>query len=222
MKKLSIAIDGPASAGKSTIAKIIAKNQQLIYLDTGAMYRAVTWAALQNNIDFADETALCQLIDQGQIKFENMADGQHVFWNQQDITLAIRTDEVTRNVSEVSAHELVRQKLVHEQQAYAKLGGIVMDGRDIGTHVMPNADVKIFLVASVDARAERRYKENLAKGLPADLEQLKKDIQARDEYDSTRKVSPLKKAEDAIEVDTTSMNIDDVVQTIEQIIATQA
>lgn len=218
MKRISIAIDGPASAGKSTIAKIIAKKNGFIYLDTGAMYRTVTWLALENNVSFSDEQAILSLMKTGKINFKQEKDGQHVFWNDIDVTKAIRTSIVTSNVSEVSAHKLVRETLVTEQQEYAKNGEIVMDGRDIGTYVLPNAEVKIFLIASVDERAKRRYKENLAKGLPADLEELKVAIQKRDEYDSNRLVSPLKKADDAIEIDTTGLSIEQVVEKIEEII----
>lgn len=218
MKSLQIAIDGPASAGKSTIAKIIAQEKNYIYLDTGAMYRATTWAAIQNNVSFSDEAGLLRLLETHNIHFKNQLDGQHVFWDDEDITMSIRQDDVSRNVSEVSAHPKVRAYLVKEQQRYAQNGGVVMDGRDIGTAVLPHADVKIFLIASVEERAERRYKENLEKGIPCDLETLKEDIAKRDHLDSTREVSPLVKADDAIEVDTTGISIDGVVAKINCII----
>lgn len=219
MKKISIAIDGPASAGKSTVAKILAAKLGYVYVDTGAMYRAVTWAAQQAGVAASDEAALVQLMDEHRIHFVQEEDGQHTFWDNQDITLAIRQPEVTNEVSEVSAHSKVRERLVKQQQDYGVEGGIVMDGRDIGTTVLPNAEVKIFLVASVEERAERRYKENLGKGIPTDFETLKKEIADRDHYDSTREVSPLVQAEDAVRVDTTGLGIDEVVAEIEKVMA---
>lgn len=219
MKKISIAIDGPASAGKSTVAKILAAKLGYVYVDTGAMYRAVTWAAQQAGIAASDEVALVQLMDEHRIHFAQEEDGQHTFWDDQDITLAIRQPEVTNEVSEVSAHSKVRERLVKQQQDYGVEGGIVMDGRDIGTTVLPNAEVKIFLVASVEERAERRYKENLEKGITTDFETLKKEIADRDHYDSTREVSPLVQAEDAVRVDTTGLGIDEVVAEIEKVMA---
>lgn len=218
MKKLVIAIDGPASAGKSTIAKIIAKDLNYIYIDTGAMYRTATWLAQQHHLDDTDEEDIVRLLQGGQLQFVQQEDGQHVLWNDEDITAAIRLPEIAKHVSAVSALPKVREYLVEQQQAYGKEGGVVMDGRDIGTTVFPNADVKIFLIASVDERAERRYKENQEKGIPCDLEQLKKDIAHRDYLDSTREVSPLKKADDAIEVDTTGIDIQGVVDKVKEII----
>lgn len=221
MKKICIAIDGPASAGKSTIAKIIAKEKNYIYLDTGAMYRATTWACMNNNVNLNDEKNIVELLRKNKISFQQSNNGQLVFWNDQNITEEIRSNEVTNNVSEVSAHQLVREFLVSEQQKYAEDGGIVMDGRDIGTTVLPNAEVKIFLIASVEERAQRRYKENIAKGIATNLEDLKLSIEKRDEFDSNRKVSPLKKADDAIEIDTTGLSIEEVVDKINLIINTK-
>ena len=218
MKKLVIAIDGPASAGKSTIAKIIAKDLNYIYIDTGAMYRTATWLAQQHHLDDTDEEGIVRLLQGGQLQFVQQEDGQHVLWNDEDITTAIRLPAIAKHVSAVSALPKVREYLVEQQQAYGKEGGVVMDGRDIGTTVFPNADVKIFLIASVDERAERRYKENQEKCIPCDLEQLKKDIAHRDYLDSTREVSPLKKADDAIEVDTTGIDIQGVVDKVKEII----
>lgn len=221
MKKICIAIDGPASAGKSTIAKIIAKEKNYIYLDTGAMYRATTWACMNNNVNLNDEKNIVELLRKNKISFQQSNNGQLVFWNDQNITEEIRSNEVTNNVSEVSAHQLVREFLVSEQQKYAEDGGIVMDGRDIGTTVLPNAEVKIFLIASVEERAQRRYKENIAEGIATNLEDLKLSIEKRDEFDSNRKVSPLKKADDAIEIDTTGLSIEEVVDKINLIINTK-
>lgn len=221
MKKLVIAIDGPASAGKSTVAKIIAKDYGYVYIDTGAMYRTATWLALENDIADDNEDEIVTLLKSGNLTFKQEADGQHVFWNDTDITTAIRLPEIASHVSAVSALPKVREYLVEKQQAYGKEGGVVMDGRDIGTTVFPNADIKIFLVASVDERAERRYKENIEKGIDCDLEQLKEDIARRDYLDSTREVSPLTKADDAVEVDTTGIDIQGVVDKIKSIIETK-
>jgi len=217
MNKISIAIDGPASSGKSTVAKIIAKNHRFIYIDTGAMYRAITFAAIEHGVDFGDESGLVELIKENPISFETSENGQNVLLNGVDVTQDIRQNQVTNNVSVVAAHELVREKLVERQREFAQTGGVVMDGRDIGTVVLPDAQVKIFLIASVDERAERRYKENIEKGIETNLEQLKEEIQKRDYLDTTRKASPLVKAADAREVDTTGMSISEVVATIETI-----
>lgn len=214
MIKLQIAVDGPASSGKSTVAKIVAQNLGIIYLDTGAMYRAATLVALQNKTE--DPQKIIDVIKKKTIFFKNTADGQLVFLGTEDITKIIRTNEVTQNVSKISALAPVREFLVAEQQRIADEGGIIMDGRDIGTVVLPHADLKIFLVASVDERAERRYKENLQKNIPTDLEKLKVEIAERDRKDSTRAVSPLKQAEDAILLDSTGKTIDQVAGFIEE------
>lgn len=215
MKKISIAIDGPASSGKSTVAKILAKDLGYTYLDTGAMYRVATYLALKAGLDESRVADILALIDQYPISFGLAADGsQTVFAGSDDVTLAIRQNDVTNNVSWVSALLAVREKLVAEQQRIAKGGGIIMDGRDIGTVVLPNAELKIFLVASVEERAERRYKENLEKGIPADLDLLKQEIAERDYKDSTRELSPLKPADDAVHVDTTGVSIEGVVEFI--------
>ncbi|MFK4927441.1 (d)CMP kinase [Lactococcus petauri] len=214
MIKLQIAVDGPASSGKSTVAKIVAQNLGIIYLDTGAMYRAAALVALQNKTE--DPQKIIDVIKKKPIFFKNTADGQLVFLGTEDITKIIRTNEVTQNVSKISALAPVREFLVAEQQRIADEGGIIMDGRDIGTVVLPHADLKIFLVASVDERAERRYKENLQKNIPTDLEKLKVEIAERDRKDSTRAVSPLKQAEDAILLDSTGKTIDQVAGFIEE------
>lgn len=212
MAKIRIAIDGPASSGKSTVAKILANDLGYTYLDTGAMYRTATYLALKAGLGADQVPAILELIDQHPIRFGGAAEGgQTVFAGDEDITLAIRQNDVTANVSWLSALPEVREKLVAEQQRIAKDGGIIMDGRDIGTVVLPDAELKIFLVASVEERAERRYKENLEKGIPTDLEALKQEIAERDHKDSTREVSPLKPAEDAIHFDTTGVSIDGVV-----------
>lgn len=218
MKKISIAIDGPASSGKSTVAKILAKKLNYIYCDTGAMYRAVTYLAIQHQVDPEDEQALVDLCNQHTISFKQTETTQLVFVDTSDVTEAIRQPHVTNLVSVVAKHAGVRQKLVEAQQQIGNAGGVVMDGRDIGTAVLPNAEVKIFLVASVEERAERRYKENLEKGITTAFATLKKEIEQRDHLDSTRTVSPLKQAADAIKIDTTGMSIEQVVEQIEKII----
>ncbi|HFH9837329.1 TPA: (d)CMP kinase [Streptococcus suis] len=217
MKSIQIAIDGPASSGKSTVAKIIAKNFGYTYLDTGAMYRAVTLLALENKLGEQEVEALLALLDKEPISFGRSSDGQQqVFLGQRDVSLAIRDNDVTNNVSWVSALAPVREKLVDLQQQIAQAGGIVMDGRDIGTVVLPQAELKIFLIASVEERALRRFKENTERGIETDLETLKEEIAARDFKDSNRAVSPLKAAEDAITFDTTGVSIDGVVAFISE------
>lgn len=216
--KYQIAIDGPASAGKSTVAKIVAKDLQYVYCDTGAMYRVVTLKAIQNGIDLNDETKISEMLNDTDIRFEPGEPVQKVFLDGNEVTEDIRQTNVTNSVSTIAAQKAVRGVLTNWQRDLAKNGGIVMDGRDIGSAVLPNAEVKIFLIASVQERAERRYKENIAKGMETDLEQLKKEIEIRDHKDSTRKISPLTKASDAIEVDTTLMSIQDVVNEILRIV----
>ena len=219
-KTIQIAIDGPASAGKSTVAKILAKKNGFIYCDTGAMYRALTLAAITKNIDLDSEEALMALLTDIKISFTQEEDGQHVHLNDEDVTLAIRNNDVTNSVSKVSAYKSIREEMVIRQQDIASSMSIVMDGRDIGTVVLPNADLKVFLVASVTERAERRYKENQAKGIETDFESLKQEIADRDHYDSTRKNSPLVQAEDAILVDTSGLSIAEVVENIEKLMKT--
>ena len=215
---MQVAIDGPASSGKSTISKFIAKETGFLYLDTGAMYRATTLAFLRNNISVVDASAIDELLENLVITFKNTEDGQLVFLNGEDVTREIRDLEVTRNVSEVSAIKAVRVKLVKMQQEIAENHSIIMDGRDIGTVVLPNAELKIFLVASVEERALRRFRENQEKGIELSLEKLEEEIAHRDFLDSTRKESPLKKADDAIEIDTTSLSIQEVVSKITNLI----
>ena len=214
MKKIQVAIDGPASAGKSTVAKIVAKKLHFIYCDTGAMYRSVTFAALKNHVKLDDDQALKELLKTIEIRFVPAEPEQRVFVNDEEVTQAIRTPEITNNVSLVSAQPSVRAELTKRQQEIAEAGGIVMDGRDIGTTVLPNAEVKIFLVASVHERAVRRFKENQTKGIDTPLDVLEKEIEERDYKDSHREISPLTQAKDAVLVDTTSLTIDQVVDQI--------
>ncbi|HEM5083740.1 TPA: (d)CMP kinase [Streptococcus suis] len=217
MKSIQIAIDGPASSGKSTVAKIIAKNFGYTYLDTGAMYRSATYLALTNGIEVTDQNRIVALLAQYPIRFGRDENGQQlVFVGDEDVTLPIRDNQVTNNVSAVAALPLVREELVRLQQEIAQAGGIVMDGRDIGTVVLPQAELKIFLIASVEERALRRFKENMERGIETDLESLKQEIAARDYKDSHREVSPLKAADDAITFDTTGVSIESVVKFISE------
>ena len=213
-KKLSIAIDGPAAAGKSTVAKVVAERLSYIYIDTGAMYRALTYKALVNNLNLEDENSLLETLLSTKLELFPSPKGQLVFLDSQEVTEAIRSSEVTNSVSIVARHQKVREEMVRMQQSFAHNGGVVMDGRDIGTHVLPNAEVKIFLLASVEERAVRRHTENLQKGYSSNLEQLIEEISRRDKIDSEREYAPLKKADDAIEIDTTSMKIPEVVEKI--------
>lgn len=213
-KKISIAIDGPAAAGKSTVAKIVAEKLSYIYIDTGAMYRAITFKALNEGADLQNESAIVAILEKTTINLLPGEKGQLVYLDDQDVTNEIRTASVTNSVSIVAKHPLVRKEMVARQQQFAIGGGVVMDGRDIGTHVLPNAEVKIFLLASVEERALRRHSENLSKGFPSDLEKLKQEIILRDKLDSEREAAPLKKAEDAEELDTTSLSIEEVVEKI--------
>ncbi|MPM39787.1 Cytidylate kinase [bioreactor metagenome] len=215
MKKMNIAIDGPASAGKSTIAKKVAEKLGYIYLDTGAMYRTLTYAALSTGGDLQDEEALHKLLQGIRITFSTAENEmQRVFLNDEDVTESIRSDEVTQNVSLVSSFAKVREEMVARQKSIAQSGGVVMDGRDIGTVVLPDAEVKIFMTATAEERALRRYKENVAKGMTTSLEELTEDMKRRDHLDSTRTISPLKKADDAIVLDSTHLEIDEVVKRI--------
>lgn len=218
MGKISIAIDGPASSGKSTVAKILAKQLNYVYCDTGAMYRAITYLALQNQIDIQAEEPLVALCVNHTISFQQAENGQRVFIDGHEVTEAIRQPDVTNAVSAVSKNAKVREEMVALQQKIGQAGGVVMDGRDIGTAVLPKAEVKIFLVASVEERAERRFKENQEKGIETDFETLKAEIERRDYLDSTREVSPLVQASDAVKIDTTGLTIEEVVAAIQNVI----
>lgn len=214
MKKISIAIDGPAAAGKSTVAKIIADKLGYVYVDTGAMYRALTLKALEKGADLQNEDELVMILQDTEITLHPGEKGQRVFTDGKDVTGEIRNEKVTNHVSVASKHKQVREEMVKRQKLLGSSGGVVMDGRDIGTHVLPAAEVKVFLLASVDERAQRRHLENLEKGYPSDLEKIKKEIAARDKLDSEREVAPLRKADDAVVIDTTSKSIEQVVDEI--------
>lgn len=214
----SIAIDGPAGAGKSTIAKMIAKKLDYIYVDTGAMYRAIAYYLLMNKIDIENQEELekaCENI-QLEIKYEN--DMQQVYLNGENVTPYLRTEETGNMASRSSAKAPVRAALLDLQRNMAKEYDVVMDGRDIGTNVLKNAEVKIYLTASSKERASRRYKELIEKGEKADFDQIEADIIERDERDMNREIAPLKKAEDAALVDSSDMGIDEVIHTILEIV----
>lgn len=215
MTKSVIAIDGPAGAGKSTIAKMAAQKLGYIYIDTGAMYRAVAWRVLQEYTPPVSTEQIISVLDDIDIKLsydENK--NMRVETNGTDVSAAIRTPEVTALVSQVAAVNEVRTKMVELQRAMAQCGKVLMDGRDIGTCVLPNADLKIFLTASVEERANRRARQMQEKGYDIDVEEIKKDIIARDEADMNREISPLKKADDALLLDTTEMTIEEVLAAI--------
>lgn len=218
MKKINIAIDGPAGAGKSTIAKALAKQLNIVYVDTGAMYRAIGLYFSRKQVAKDDVETVereCANIDVS-IGYE---DGEQiVYLNGENVNGLIRTPEAGMMASAFSVHKKVREKMVELQQALAKKTSVVMDGRDIGTVVLPEAEVKIYLTASSSVRAKRRYNELVQKGIDCDLEQLKKEIEERDYQDMTREVSPLKKAEDAIELDTSDLWIEEVIEKMQQIV----
>ncbi|MCK8827342.1 (d)CMP kinase [Natroniella acetigena] len=213
-KQLVIAIDGPAGAGKSTVAKLVAKRLGYIYIDTGAMYRALTLKALEEGIDLESEADLAELAQNTEIKFIKAGAEDRVVIDGLDKTEEIRANKVSNNVSIVAKVAAVRKELVRIQRGLAQAGGVVMDGRDIGTVVLPEAALKIFLNATVEERTKRRYQDLQQKGENVDFEQLKEEIIRRDELDRNRDVAPLKKADDAIEIDTTALEIEEVVNRI--------
>ncbi|EIM06739.1 cytidylate kinase [Planococcus antarcticus DSM 14505] len=213
-KPIQIAIDGPAAAGKSTIAKIVAEKLSYIYIDTGAMYRAITLKALTEGINMASNDEAGQLLSKTEIDLQPSGDGQLVFLDKKDVTEAIRSQHVTKAVSEMAAHEQVRQRMVELQQQLADGRGVVMDGRDIGTHVLPEAALKVFMSASVEERARRRFEENKKRNILTPLEELQAEIAKRDKMDSERIVSPLRQADDAIFIDTTDLTIAQAAQEI--------
>lgn len=212
---MNIAIDGPAGAGKSTVAQLVAKQLGYTYIDTGAMYRALTWLALEQRVSPEDEQALLALLDAHPISLKQSANGQRVFVGEREATDEIRRPEVTQHVSTTAKHANVRDRMTRLQRRLAEGEHVVMDGRDIGTRVLPDAGLKIFLTASIDERAKRRYKELVDKGYQPDLKALKEEIAQRDKRDAERATSPLKKADDAIEIDTSGLSIE---QTVHQII----
>ena len=211
---INIAIDGPAGAGKSTIAKMVAAEKDYIYVDTGAMFRAMALFLYRNGIDADDNAAISAKCHEPDISIDYRDGVQVVLLNGENVNSLLRTPQVSDMASRSSVNPDVRTKLLELQRELARRQNVVMDGRDIGTVVLPDAQVKIFLTASVEVRAKRRYLEDLEKGLPADLEQIKAQIIERDERDMNRPVAPLKKAEDAVLVDTSDLTIDEVVEKI--------
>lgn len=219
MKPLQIAIDGPSGAGKSTMAKILSKRLGIMYLDTGAMYRALALKAIRSGIDTHDREKISSLLHDSDISIEFEDGNQKVLLDGEDVSDKIRTDEVSMGASAVSAIPDVRLMLVELQQNIASDNPVVMDGRDIGTHVLPNAQVKIFLTASASERALRRYNEQREKGiLSKSLKELEKEIKIRDHNDSNRSESPLRQAEDAILLDTSNLTIEESVEKILEIV----
>ena len=213
--KITVAIDGPAAAGKSTVAKLIAQKLGITYIDTGAMYRAYTWYCMNQGVDCNDHEASIQFV--GKVDILLKPDGT-VLCNGNDVTRAIREPIISLNVSPIATYKEVRLFLVDLQRKMAGENSVIMDGRDIGTYVLPNADVKIYQIASVETRAIRRYDENISKGIQCTLEEIEEDVRRRDYVDSHRDFAPLKCAPDAITLDTSFMSIEEVVNEIIDII----
>lgn len=219
MKKINIAIDGPAGAGKSTIAKALAKCRNMVYVDTGAMYRAIGLYCSRKGISGDDEATIVGELNNINVSLAYENGEQVVYLNGENVNGFIRTPEAGNMASAVSVYSKVRAKMVELQQALAETTSVVMDGRDIGTVVLPKAEVKIYLTASSAVRAKRRYDELVAKGMECDLVQLQKEIEERDYRDMNREVSPLRQAEDAVLLDTSDLSIEEVVEKMQQIIA---
>lgn len=211
MKTFAIAIDGPSASGKSTVAKIVAEKLNFLYVDTGAMYRAFTYACIINNIDPKNEAEAIKLIGKINISFNKE---NHITLNNIDVSKEIRMNDVADNVSYIASYKDIRIELVRLQREIANNRNVVMDGRDIGSHVLPSADVKIFQIAEANERARRRYKENLEKGINSSFESILENVKKRDYIDSHREFSPLVAAKDCIIIDTTYMSIEDVVNEI--------
>ena len=211
MKTYSIAIDGPAASGKSTAAKGVAKALDFLYLDTGAMYRAITLYMIEKGLDTRSEEDAKSILDEVNMREEKNG---HIFLNEREVTERVREEDVKKLVSYACAHKAVRERLVALQREMAKGESVVMDGRDIGTVVLPDATLKVYQVASVESRAKRRYLEELSKGKEASLDEIQKDIERRDYIDSHREHSPLRKAEDAILLDTSDLTIQEEIDAI--------
>lgn len=207
MKKYVIAIDGPAASGKSTTARILAKKLKYVYIDTGAMYRACALASIRENVELSNQKALQRMLADISIKIEYSEEENRIILNGEDVTARIRKADITRLSSEIAVIGVVRDKMVELQRKMGESGGIIMDGRDIGTVVFPHADFKFFMVAGVKTRAFRRWKEAEAKGEILDLKKVEQELIWRDRNDSSRQLAPLKKAPDAIEIDTSNLSI---------------
>lgn len=210
----NVAIDGPAGAGKSTIAKLVAKEKGYVYVDTGAMYRGLAIHFLENGIEAEEKEKIAEACKEADVTIRYEDGRQQVYLNGKNITAKLREEAVGNMASKSSAIPEVRAKLLELQRELARKEDVIMDGRDIGTCVLPDADVKVFLTASVETRAKRRYDELVEKGVPCDLEEIARDIAERDERDSTREIAPLKQAEDAVLVDSSYMTIEEVVAAI--------
>ncbi|SDB09841.1 (d)CMP kinase [Eubacterium oxidoreducens] len=210
----NIAVDGPAGAGKSTIAKKVAKNLGLIYVDTGAMYRAIGLYMLRNNIDVSDEEAVNQACDQISVSIQYVNGEQQVLLNGENVNGFIRKEEVGNMASKTSSYPKVRAMLLDAQKELAQKQNVIMDGRDIGTCVLPDAELKIYLTASVQTRAKRRFDELVEKGVECDITEIEKDIEQRDYQDMNRTIAPLKQAQDAVLVDSSNLTIEQVCETI--------
>lgn len=213
--RISVAIDGPAAAGKSTVAKRVAEIKGYTYIDTGAMYRAFTWYCLEKGVDCQDEAACVVLIPEVSIELKP---DHVVLCNGIDVSRPIREPRVSGNVSYIASYKDIRLFLVDQQRAMAEKDSVIMDGRDIGTYVLPNAEVKIYQIASVETRAIRRYDENIQKGIPCTLEEIEEDVRKRDYIDSHRAFAPLKPAPDSVLLDTSFMSVDEVVNAVIEII----
>lgn len=215
-EKIRIAIDGPAASGKSTTARLLAKKLSYLYIDTGAMYRAATLSVLRAGIDIHDEQAVVEHVKKIKISLKIIDGVQRTFLNGENVSGLIRTPEINQVISVISSYPGVRQVLIEQQRQLAREGGVVMDGRDIGTVVLPDAELKVFLVASLEERARRRQLDLERRGIQMDLEEIKKEIARRDELDSSRSAAPLKKAADARQLDTTHLTIKQQVEIIYQ------
>lgn len=213
-KKIAIAIDGPAGAGKSSISKVVANELGYLYIDTGAMYRGVTWAVLDSHVDVKNQNDVEALLPTLDLTLEPTANACKVFVKGQDVTDLIRQQQINENVSTIASYKGVREYLVERQQAMAAVGGVILDGRDIGSVVLPKAELKIYLTASVDARAKRRWLEVQGTSNEQSLEDIKKNVESRDEMDKNRDESPLVCVEDAIVVDSSNMTFDETVEHI--------
>ena len=213
-----VALDGPAGAGKSTVAKAVAKNLEILYVDTGALYRSLALFAINNNVSCSNEENVLKILDKANVELKYVDKVQRVFLNGEDVSEKIRTPEISMGASDISAIPAVRQFLLDLQRKIAKENSVIMDGRDIGTVILPDAEVKIFITASAEIRAKRRYDELIEKGQDVVYEDVLKDVIERDYNDSHRKIAPLKQADDAVLLDTSSLSLDESIDAVIEII----